>query len=238
MKNNAVIITCGKNSLHQYWKNLSSYNFDIYLIVYDETIFNSDSLKEITGIMYNTGWKWVLISEFLEKYNLNSYDYIMFMDDDLEILPTHLNDYFNYIKENNIHIAQPALTNDSYFSHRVTLQKTKTHRIVNTVEIMCPTFNKECFNKALTFLKIPNLRNNIIGICWYLELLIEDFLTDKNGNTISNGKVAIVDKYPVKHTKPIGLTYKNIDPGADIEFYKKYFNWNPNLNRNYIIEEI
>lgn len=197
-----VVITCSKNSLHKNWNQDHTKYFDLCLLVYDDST-QSDFLDPVsiksTYIKFIQNSKWYIIYHGVTPNIYSKYSYIGIMDEDMETTPENLNNIFTTAKSENFDLFTPALTSDSYRSHWQTVaQKHCDYRIVNTVEQMNPFFSLRAYK---------DLREEFIAsqFCWGygLEYSFETILDSRNGITKYGGYVAIIDKYPVKHTRPI-----------------------------------
>lgn len=199
-KDNLLIITSGKNSLHQNWEhNHLNYNFDLCLIIYDDSEFVD--LNSITAkyTFKRKAYKWSNIAKYISKDIYRPYKYIGILDDDiLTDIPT-IHNLFEYGKRLNFDLFQPALTHNSYASHGATLQiPDADFHLLNTVEIMNPFFSNRAFNVCSNEFDMgPH------GQGYGLELSWQALLSPKDGVTIFGGLVGVIDKYPVVHTKPV-----------------------------------
>lgn len=218
MKKNLVIIAAGSDALFQEWADYSIYDFDLAVILWDHfEIKNTENAKFVETIQ---GHKWKIISQFAKKHDLSGYEYIWTLDDDCLTTSKSVDDTFKFCKENNIDLAQPALTPDSYYAHppTVLVHGAKMH-ITNTVEIMCPIFSQRAWTVCTSYLdKMP------LGIGFGLEGVWTQDLECQNGTTKFGGQVAVIDRYPVKHTRKI--TYmkdyqaRGLNPLDDFNYFK------------------
>ena len=213
MKKNLVIIPSGNFAQFEQWSDLSQYNFDLGIIVWsDNKLKNIENAKYIE---YLQGQKWHIISKFAEKNPVDSYEYIWILDDDCQVDPATIDKIFEFCKENNLDLAQPALTANSFASHQPTFQipGAKMH-ITDTVEIMCPIFSQRVWQDCSRhFGKMP------VGIGYGMEGYWRTVLESANGTTRYGGLVAVIDSYPVHHSKSVTNAHdyaqKNIDPNQD-----------------------
>jgi hypothetical protein len=203
-KSNLVIITCGSNSLHQFWEknHKTDSNFDLALLIYDNSTYNDINSKEAKFIQVEQGIKFKLFNTFLKTNPqiLDEYEYFLLFDDDLLCTIDDLSEFFDIIKKHNFDLAQPSLTQDSYYSHIPTLNHNNSYyRLTNYVEIMCPAFSRR-------FLKdIKSIFDEIeVGVGYGLEQYWYEVLDNYKGISKYLGKVGIIDKIAVKHTKPPG----------------------------------
>jgi hypothetical protein len=127
---------------------------------------------------------------------LTQYDYVMFLDDDIELTPDQIGELFNFMRRKGLDLAQPALTPDSYATLPLFYRKQSREgfRLVTFVEIMAPAFSR----RAL----IANRENfgaNISG--FGIDVLIGDATRKAFGAT-----VAVIDVVVARHLREIDLT--------------------------------
>jgi len=225
MKNNLLIIPSGPSALFQTWGSYSQYSFDLAVINWSgETLTN---LEDAAYVENTKGQKWKIVGEFANKNDLSNYEYIWVMDDDCLTTFDNIEATFNFCKENNLDLAQPALTPDSHRTHPPTffIPDAKMH-ITNTVEIMAPIFSRAVWPECSAhFTKMP------LGIGYGLEGYWSKTLGGANGNTKYGGKVAVIDAYPVVHTKMVTGPYQyhmmGLDPNQDGSYFHDmgFGNW-------------
>lgn len=225
MKKNIVIITAGPNALFQQWEDYSNYNFDLAIIKWkDCELTNTENAIFCETI---AGYKFHIINEFSKLYNLSGYEYIYILDDDCLTTPADINATFDFCKQNNLDLSQPALTLDSFGSHPPTFRLSgSTMHITDTVEIMCSIFSQCAWPDCSEhFGKMP------LGLGYGMEGYWTGILDSKSGVTKFGGKVAVIDKYPVKHTRPVSgpsdFARRGIDPNDDSRYFIKlgYGGW-------------
>lgn len=191
LPNSCVISAVGKNSLHQNWMSSGSPEFDLHLIVYDDSF---DEFKNDTDlIMQSKGCKLKLVFEYLSQNHefKNKYDYFFMPDDDILIDCTSIQRLFLIMKEYNLAIAQPALTR-SFYSYEHTKEQFHSSilRYTNFVEMMLPCFSREALEKVLfTF------NENHSG--WGADFHWGKLVNFKNFN------MAVIDDVKAVHTRPI-----------------------------------
>jgi hypothetical protein len=214
MKPNLLIICAGPGSVHEQWVDYDQYNFDLAILQWNK----GDRLPNTEQAAYYeqmSGQKWHLIDKFNEKYDLSGYEYICCLDDDCITVPELIDATFTFCKENNLDIAQPALGDGSYWYHppTVMIQDAKMH-ITDTVEIMCPIFSQRCWPEANALSGLlPDGTGHELEVYWRII-----FQSD-NGTTKYGGKVAVIDQYPVIHSRPVTtpemFIAKGMEPGKD-----------------------
>jgi hypothetical protein len=217
MKRDLLIITCGPNALFQDWGSYKDYNFDVALIRW-----GNHELKNIDDAAHRidiTGHKWQIISKFNDYCNLSDYEYIYCLDDDCVTNWDLVQATFDFCRDNNLDLAQPALAPGSYASHAFThmIEGAKMH-IMNTVEIMCPIFKQcvwaECIKPA---------KDMPVGIGYGYEGYWAKVLESQTGTTKYGGQVAVIDCLPVLHSKPVTQMHewhaRGLDPAVDGKWF-------------------
>ncbi len=222
-----VVARVGDNSLHPAWLE-GNPHFDIYISYFGDEL---DRYKDhATYYEQRKGGKWPIIGELLEREAplVEKYDAIWFPDDDLLADAATVNRMFALFVGFDLQYAQPALTQDSYFTYPYLLQsKSSVIRYINFVEVMAPIFSQ----KALCEIK-ETITVSPSG--WGL-----DFLWSKIFSKSGADKVAVIDAAPVKHTRPVGgeLYTKNpeLSPKNDwkkVEALFSELNLDANLKEN------
>src|SRR5207249_120913 len=64
--------------------------------------------------------KWVIMKQLMASA-ARDFDYVIFFDDDIVLPANFCRDYFAVVEAAGAELSQPALTHDSYFSHKITL---------------------------------------------------------------------------------------------------------------------
>ncbi len=141
-----------------------------------------------------TEFKGSLINEVQKHFRANAaIDYIGFIDDDLAISISGINQLFAIAYQENLDAFQPATTSESFMSHAFTLQKPDIiWEPTHWVEIMCPFYRKNIFDAAAEF--YPSCISSY-GIDRYAIPYFQKLL--------GNDKTAIIHAVPVTHLKPI-----------------------------------
>ena len=197
MKKNLLIIPAGPGALFQEWETYNVFDYDVAIINW--TGANLRNTEQATYLEHIPGQKWKIVAEFCQRHDVTNYNYIWILDDDCLTTPEGIEATFNFCKENNLDMAQPALTPDSFKTHPSTflIPGAKMH-ITDTVEIMCPIFSKAAWPVCSEhFGKMP------AGVGYGLEGYWAGVLDSKSGVTKFGGNVAVIDLYPVKHTKQV-----------------------------------
>ena len=188
-----VMARVGDTSLHKEWLEPKEYkNFDLYLEYFGDGSNDYKNDCDFYAEAKDTKWPrfYKVIEEFGEQ--VFKYDAIWMPDDDISTDCSTINEIFEIFMMYNLSLAQPALTSDSYFSHNITLERSENIlRFTKFVEVMVPIFSREA-----------------LQLCW------STFIKSKSGWGLDstwpkllgypNDKMAIIDKLPVKHTRPMG----------------------------------
>lgn len=211
---NCLISAVGKNSLHKLWKK-GICNYDIHLIVYDESLDNFRADADF--ICHIKGYKLKAIYKYLEwhPYFLDAYDYFFFPDDDIKMDVTTINSLFDTMHHYRLKIAQPSLTMSYPTWPHLLKDKYCKLRYTNFVEMMVPLFSKEAL-RAVLFTFNENETGWGTEVHW--PLLIKATHQD----------IAVIHETSVVHTRPI-------QSGQKIHFqelatYLKKYNLKININ--------
>lgn len=171
------------------WYRDGKRNWDLLINYYD-----SDPLRPDIGeyILSQRGTKFTAIFNVWRYANIfEGYEYIIFIDDDLQFKYKDIDKYFRFISENSIDLSQPSLTAGSYCVWPVFFNKrSKGYRCTNGVEIMMPAFSQRAIS-----LMAPYFGLSVSG--FGLDLLFAQ-LAEKN-----NFKVAVVDAIRATHNSVI-----------------------------------
>jgi hypothetical protein len=133
------------------------------------------------------GHKWPCIARILPK--LPEYRYYAFIDEDIDAPIEIWNNLFQVGELLGLQLYQPALTMRSHYSHEFTRVSAETYvRTTNFVEIMTPFFSRDALVKCQ-----PTLTLSELG--WGLEYLWSEILRSQG--------LAIVDRFPVTHIRPV-----------------------------------
>lgn len=166
-------------------------SWDIALSFYDDSEIPADGFVE--WMHRCPGGKWNGIWRFFAEHGeaLNGYDYYWLVDDDIEAKAESVEALFAYVRRFDFQLAQPALTLDSYFSHRLTLACPGfLHRYTNLVEIMAPVVSARLLTELLPFFR--NTRSGF-GLDWYWQSLVPE----------PARQIAIIDSLTVRHGRPL-----------------------------------
>lgn len=144
------------------------------------------------GVHHFRGGKWAGLYDFFRQNPdlLHAYDYFWFPDDDIETIAGIASAFLSLCAEEGFELAQPALTPDSYFAYRETIVNPRFRfRRTNFVELMMPLMRREFL---LRVLPLFDGRHAALGIDWVWQ--------EAAVRPLEN--VAVVDAYPMSHTRP------------------------------------
>lgn len=133
------------------------------------------------------GHKWPTVARLLPQ--LPRYKFYAFIDEDIDASVDVLNNLFRTGELFGLNVYQGALTTRSHFSHDFArVQPNSYLRPTTFVEIMAPFFSHDALTACA-----PTFTLSELG--WGLEYLWNDILRSQG--------MAIVDKFPVTHIRPV-----------------------------------
>ncbi|TPN21567.1 DUF707 domain-containing protein [Mesorhizobium sp. B2-3-3] len=191
---NLVIVRAGDNSLHRGWgADDPGCKFDLIVSYYgaDPSAFR----QVYENRTDHKGGKWDGIHALLSRQPdlLDRYEYLWFPDDDLEADRATIEAMFANMRRHDLHVAQPALTLDSYYTHLPFLRcKSFEFRLVDKIEIMAPCMRADVAAKML-----PLFQQSMSGFG------LDSLWTRLAAQNL--GASAIFDALPVRHTRPVGI---------------------------------
>ena len=191
-RRNLVVIRMGDDPYCRRWGDLVEHerSWDCYVNYYGNQEIAPSIGQEMTFRHGVT--KFIGIAELYDTTAgaLDGYDALLFLDDDIEIMPAQIEEFFKLFHKHRLVLAQPSLHPASFFNHRVTVSNNRyIIRYTQFVEIMMPAFSHEAFALCL-----PTFRLSVSG--WGLDYLWPQRLG------FPRKKVAIVDAVAVRHSKP------------------------------------
>jgi hypothetical protein len=204
---NLIVLRAGDGSLHREWIAGSRRDFDLFISYYGRT--PERWREDADHYEVRPGPKWPCIGELVAEHAalLAAYDCVWFPDDDLSVSTVTLNRMFAIFHAHELHLAQPALTRNSYHTWNTLLQEPRCHlRYTRFVEVMAPMFSS-----AALRLCSPTFGDSRSG--WGLDW-VWPLLCERAGLS----GIGIIDATPVWHTRPLGgELYRNneLDPRND-----------------------
>ena len=182
----------GDKSLHPQWLD-SKRNWDIAVSYFGD--YPDRYINQYDYLHLFKGSKWHGLDDFVKNHHsiILKYDYVWFPDDDLFCDYDNINNFFNICSLLDFTIAQPSLTEYSYFSWEITLRRVNLDvRLTDFVEIMAPCFKVEFFEK---FKNTFSENSSGFGLEWlWKKIAIENNIL----------KFGIVDSTPIFHTRKVG----------------------------------
>ncbi len=173
-------------------------NFDLLLFDYSgattrncDSIINADFL--LSKKTENKGQVYQEIKHYLNENKSFNYSYIGIMDDDLLFKISEFNYMLQVANLHDLHVFQPAIARDSYYSHRKCLQQPgRILTYTDWVEMMAPFYHITLFNAASPYFPLVNSGQGIDKFMMPCLQIIHDM-----NNT------AIIHVAMIKHCRPI-----------------------------------
>lgn len=173
-------------------------NFDLLLFDYSgatslsiNAIDNADFL--LSKKTENKGQVYVQIEKYLREHKALNYNFIGIMDDDLLFKISEFNYMLQVANLHDLHVFQPAIARDSYYSHRKCLQQPgRVLTITDWVEMMAPFYHISLFNAAAPYFPLVHSGQ---GIDKFLMPCLQ--IIHNMHNT------AIIHVAMIKHCRPI-----------------------------------
>lgn len=182
----------GKDFLAKIIQKFGYEDFDYLIFVYDDTEFEEEIFR-CCKFIYEKGLRWYFMKKYVTPEYCSKYDYLFFWADDIDVDGFSYKQFLEVMQKNNLEIAQPALTPDSYFGVPMTVQvkKYKVGRYTDYVEQMIPVFTPEAWRKYWGMMASDY---NFWG--WGYGQLAKAYCKYKN--------MGILDCTPVRHCRPVG----------------------------------
>ncbi len=188
----SVIIRVGDAGVERQWRqHAEAAGFDLHVsryAAYDDGGPDPDAPPP----HYFKGGKWSGLFDYFRTRPelLERSRYFWFPDDDIETSGDTIRRFLAVVREKDLKLAQPALTPDSYYAHRITLHNPNfTIRRTNFVELMMPIMHRDVLVQVLP---IFEGRHAALG----LDLFWHQLTPDPQRN------VAIIDATPMRHARP------------------------------------
>lgn len=188
---NCVISAVGKDSVHKGWSCGEKRDFDLHLIVYDDSY--ESYRHDADFIVQAKGYKLKLVHEYITDNPsiLEEYDYFFIPDDDIVTDSDTISLLFRYMDNYRLKIAQPSLTDSSYYTFQHTLHDQRyLLRYTNFIEMMLPCFSREALKKVLV-----SFAENKSG--WGVEYRWSQLIESNKSD------MAIIDDIQMQHVRPI-----------------------------------
>ncbi|HZG87971.1 RICIN domain-containing protein [Paenibacillus sp.] len=188
-----VFCRASDRSLHQEWLNRAEErNFDLYIEYYGD----QEGRYSEDADYYSQAKGENKFRRFAELYRsrpelFSRYEAVWLCDDDISADQGTINRMFRMFREHQLWLAQPAITEDSYHSHWITIRnRNYSLRYTNFVEVMAPIFSQYALQQLMHTFEITTF-------AWI------DFVWGKLLGYPAD-KMAVIDETVVKHTRPVG----------------------------------
>lgn len=138
------------------------------------------------------GGKWAGLHDFFMQNPklLEIYEYFWFPDDDILTTGDNAAAFLRLCRLENFELAQPSLTPDSYFAYRELIGNPRfSFRNTNLVELMMPCMRADFLRRVLPLFEG---KHAALGLDWMWQNLAQAPLE----------KIAVVDAYPMLHSRP------------------------------------
>ena len=162
----------GNNSkYYKKWYN-EDRNYDIKLVYYGRKQDVKNDINKYCDILENKkGSKYQNMVNFYDKFDMNNYEYIWLVDDDIDMDSKSINEMFDYVKNNNLDLAQPSMNPTGQNSYKININKENKKRdeirYTNFIEVGCPIINKEILYNTYKTLKELNNIVMAYGVDFY-----------------------------------------------------------------------
>jgi len=211
-----VISAVGDESVHRTWlSDKSQRTFDLCLIYFGNQTGRFE--KDADHYFAQQGVKFQLIHALAQRHPelFARYELIWCPDDDVAAETHSINQFFRLMERHGLQLAQPAIAQGDAAFKALRRHPDYLLRYTGYVEVMCPAFTHDAFQKVL-----PTFVENISawGIDWLWTSMFRP------------SEAAVIDAVGVHHTRPLqaGGVHKlfaarGINPQADYNaVIKKY----------------
>jgi hypothetical protein len=204
-----IVLRAGDASLHRPWVAGPARDFDLFISDYGS--LPGQHRDGADYYEHRPGPKWPALAALIDQHDwlLEEYDSFWFPDDDLAADTGLLNRMFAFFCAYQLHLAQPALTRNSYGTWKTLRQDPRCQlRYTGFVEVMAPLFSRAALQACRhTFAESPSGW----GLDWVWPMLCRRAGLDR---------LAVIDATPVQHTRPVGggdlyRNHRRLDPRAD-----------------------
>lgn len=189
MRSNLVIVRCGAASRHNSWTGTGNRSWDLAVCPYEPVPAGLEDIRSPHDIAKP---KYAGLFDYLGTDRFwRNYEYVWCPDDDLEASPAAIDAMFERCRQTDAGLAAPSLTQDSYYSHVITLANANfAYRQTTFVEMMMPCFRVDALGDLLPSFEGGTGLQWGIDFCWARRL-------DYRG-------IYIFDDAPVRHGRPVG----------------------------------
>lgn len=191
-RRNLVLVQSGRRARLE-WLTPNR-NFDVLRNYYEDP--GSEFCQESDHVTFQRGTKTTAVSILLKKYPdiLLIYNYILLLDDDVDISTSSIEHLFDEMSAHHLVLAQPLLSHDSQTVWRALRDPGNRGRIVpvTSVEVMMPAFSREAL-RALAWTFDESVSGFGIDLLWGSCLSEEQ----------KQGQIAVVGSVSARHLRPI-----------------------------------
>jgi hypothetical protein len=166
-------------------------DFDYIIIVWDGSRFEEDIFKRCR-VIYEGGLNFKFIKKYLTPDVVEQYRYLFFWDDDIDIGTFDCKNFLDIFERNNLQLAQPSLTPESYFTFQLTLKdpNQRVGRYTDFVEVMVPVMPSDYWKRYWEMIE-ENYNHWGMGYDSYVRSVCK----------LKN--MGIIDQESVTHVKPV-----------------------------------
>ena len=189
-----VVVRAGDRSLHPGWlAGPEPPQFDLIVSYFGDDPDRCRTPAEQRVDRKGTFWDGIHALFQDRPELLGRYDHFLLPDDDIEADAASINEVFRTAREHDLHLCQPSLSLDSYFSWLETLnQPAFTLRYTTLVEVMVPCLSRALLERCLPLFPLA-------GSGFGVDQVWAHLLGPTERST------AIIDRVQVRHTRPVGL---------------------------------
>jgi hypothetical protein len=197
----------GKEYIRKIVERFGHESFDFLLMVYDDSRYDEPCFNGCAIVHDPSPLFWQLKRNLTPEL-CRQYEYVFLWMDDLDILDFDPDNFLRIVREHRIQVAQPALSQDSVVSHRITVrQDTPIGRYTDFVEQMAMTFRGNLWER---FWRIIRSDSNPWG--WGY-----DEFTYAAGRF---RRMAIIDAETIRHVR--GGSYHGAARAGQLETWKRH----------------
>lgn len=174
-------------------------NFDLITFSYDGSDLGTDLMNNLKSVQHFAFLSEQWGQSFLKLCHLVSskYDVVCFMNSDLYVSISNMNNFFDIVDLYNLDFSQPSLSINSYHSHEHTLNIPGGGiKEVPFIEIMMPCLSSQVINEIC--------RINLTTISgWGLDVYLFPYIQRK----LKLKQPAVIHDCVVTHCKPVSSNY-------------------------------
>ncbi|KZV25733.1 hypothetical protein F511_04794 [Dorcoceras hygrometricum] len=140
-----------KKNVNEIVKKFALTDFALMLFHYDGTLDGWNDLewsKKAIHVSAINQTKWWFAKRFLHPDVVAHYDYIFLWDEDLGVENFHAQRYLSVIKEEGLHVSQPAINPAKSHVHYKPTAEKATSNVHGFTEMMAPVFSKTSWRCA------------------------------------------------------------------------------------------